>query len=1053
MVACLVILILTIAVLTTVNMGHTIHERVRLQNTADSAAYSMAAMEARAFNFYAFANRTQVSHYVSAMSWQSLLSFAYFTEAFLVDVYGMMKTISVCVHPSSYWTVFCPLLETVPAVAAFITFVTSAMGWFGRLVYSFVIRPLDIADPDRYVGRSIVPLYRVMNDVLGDASRATFLGALTHVTSVSADVVAQNDPDVDMRDPRLVSGLLSGCILSRAHQKQALDPFGMPHGLQPNATRDDDKIARAKRVMGAISNATRFACDKPGGGAWCGPGWLTSRKPEQVIPLPPGLGFVRDVLVAAPDWKWGQTKMLSYRNAVGRDVGGGGNRIRDWKDAPNAPTGMLAQGDAMGSDDIYEIKVGPSRVNIGPITIKNPFSCDQDDNPAECWGDPRRTRHPDATLPFRYMLETSIWSLPQSDAPSIHWRLVTAAGPWARGSRPLNADQPFLRLIGLNKKRFHYPDTHPFDLFHINVYSANIRGLEDGNHPWEGLAEFPHFEPGQFANACGNSVSATGVPLDRAATRAEEFNQPSTWALLTKNADQLQNPNDRSGAGNNKPRAAQPHRPAVDELFAAGGNARARQHPHGLFGQHGPARHLARPDVLPPPRQLGRAAQLLQPVLEAAARPGSAGGVFRAAGRRFHHHAAGAFSRAAAEDDHPLMRNRRGAAIVEFALVAPLLIGIVLFSLFLTELVRAKLKVQEASRFVTWEMTSYPLSNYGGTGANRNDDAFAVARTQALDDAMRRYRDLDSVDERASGMTVMAGYGGAHFTLENQTVPSTNQPFAASSASGGGPLVANFLGTLNPSTDWLYDRFGFDTKGRVQGEFSIVLDNRILPRHFLDGPRGLFSVDQWGGRNLQQVTLKSRFSMVVDGWALTDGADAEMHLDSPRAGVHRRGDTDHGLYTQVRRMSHFGISNSLATIPGLSQLTAIIQFTMPNPFDSAYVVAHNYGLAPPGSRQGLRQCWASDSHPAADGLNNLAVASVIDFDPATSRGACFDTAPFRDRASYDSSQYVEIFQARGGWAMGCSNPQADDPTVADAAPSNRGDRNNRKVDCGRGEGR
>mgnify|MGYP000896991451 CR=1 FL=1 len=58
---CLFMLILAIAVLTTVNLGHTIHERVKLQNTADSAAYSMAAMESRAFNLYAFVNRTHVS--------------------------------------------------------------------------------------------------------------------------------------------------------------------------------------------------------------------------------------------------------------------------------------------------------------------------------------------------------------------------------------------------------------------------------------------------------------------------------------------------------------------------------------------------------------------------------------------------------------------------------------------------------------------------------------------------------------------------------------------------------------------------------------------------------------------------------------------------------------------------------------------------------------------------------------------------------------------------------------------------------------------------------
>src|SRR5213595_911891 len=94
--ACLTILLVSLAVLTTVNLGHSIHERVRLQNTADAAAYSMAAMEARAFNFYAYANRTQVSHYVSAMMWQSILSFTYFSEAFIVDAYGVMLSLDKC---------------------------------------------------------------------------------------------------------------------------------------------------------------------------------------------------------------------------------------------------------------------------------------------------------------------------------------------------------------------------------------------------------------------------------------------------------------------------------------------------------------------------------------------------------------------------------------------------------------------------------------------------------------------------------------------------------------------------------------------------------------------------------------------------------------------------------------------------------------------------------------------------------------------------------------------------------------------------------------------
>src|SRR4051812_48423102 len=91
--ACLMMLVVAIAVITTVNLGHTVAERVRIQNTADAAAYSTAAMESRAFNFYAFANRTQVSHYVAAMTWQTFDSFIYFVEAFMTDVFGFIATI------------------------------------------------------------------------------------------------------------------------------------------------------------------------------------------------------------------------------------------------------------------------------------------------------------------------------------------------------------------------------------------------------------------------------------------------------------------------------------------------------------------------------------------------------------------------------------------------------------------------------------------------------------------------------------------------------------------------------------------------------------------------------------------------------------------------------------------------------------------------------------------------------------------------------------------------------------------------------------------------
>ena len=59
--ASVAMLIMVIGVMATINIGQTIHKRIHLQNLTDTAAYSLAAQEARLFNFWAFTNRAQAS--------------------------------------------------------------------------------------------------------------------------------------------------------------------------------------------------------------------------------------------------------------------------------------------------------------------------------------------------------------------------------------------------------------------------------------------------------------------------------------------------------------------------------------------------------------------------------------------------------------------------------------------------------------------------------------------------------------------------------------------------------------------------------------------------------------------------------------------------------------------------------------------------------------------------------------------------------------------------------------------------------------------------------
>ena len=79
---------LALGVLATVQMGRAVHQRIHVQNVADASAYSVAAAQARAYNFWAFSNRAQITHYNAMMGLQayaSYLSFMPYALASLSD--------------------------------------------------------------------------------------------------------------------------------------------------------------------------------------------------------------------------------------------------------------------------------------------------------------------------------------------------------------------------------------------------------------------------------------------------------------------------------------------------------------------------------------------------------------------------------------------------------------------------------------------------------------------------------------------------------------------------------------------------------------------------------------------------------------------------------------------------------------------------------------------------------------------------------------------------------------------------------------------------------
>ncbi|HEX8435724.1 TadE/TadG family type IV pilus assembly protein [Archangium sp.] len=380
--------------------------------------------------------------------------------------------------------------------------------------------------------------------------------------------------------------------------------------------------------------------------------------------------------------------------------------------------------------------------------------------------------------------------------------------------------------------------------------------------------------------------------------------------------------------------------------------------------------------------------------------------------------------------------SRRGAATVEFALVVPLLVSILMFSIFLSDILRAKLKLQEATRYVAWEMTSYTLSDYA-TG--NHDKAFDVAMKASMDEATERFKDFDSIEPNAGPAAMMLRADPVQVNITNKTVAGVDLSRAFPAGSGGvGSGAASAVGkTLN----YFLNHFAFNTKGQVEVEITSKLAAHMLPRRYLQKEsKGFYSVDNWGGRDLSNLPVKNRYTLIANGWHLPDGGDAVVQ--GKRAGTHNGG-SDHGLYLQVDRMNFLGVDQYLEQV-GLDRLGDFADLVLPA-FLGTFVVAKNYK---PGT--GGPDC-NTPSHDAQSGLHNLDKKKLPGLDERDDDDddlqRCFDTAPFRDTQDYSKSLYRQVFKARGENFMGCKNQMADMPNTPALDPKLNKDKNKNKITC------
>lgn len=286
-------LILAIGVLATVNLGHAIHERIKLQNVADATAYSLAALEARSFNFFAFTNRAQVSQYVTAMSLQSWLAVFWFIDmalGLLADVTNMICSFT------------CSLCENLVLPACPIA--GAVCGIYGGLRTAYKVWHKITKQVDKIIGK--VVYYIGKFNKYGTFLAQKLMKEMIRINLGSAallvpEITKENDPEAKWWP----MGGVASAVLNVVEYSNAFDTKAEKLS---KSNISDSSTYPARRVMTEVSNATRY------------PPFVSNRNLGDFMSKLPGIGPFLGVIWKFLPFKFevtGQTKLISMKDKCG----------------------------------------------------------------------------------------------------------------------------------------------------------------------------------------------------------------------------------------------------------------------------------------------------------------------------------------------------------------------------------------------------------------------------------------------------------------------------------------------------------------------------------------------------------------------------------------------------------------------------------------------------------------------------------------------------------------------------------------------------------------
>jgi hypothetical protein len=372
-------------------------------------------------------------------------------------------------------------------------------------------------------------------------------------------------------------------------------------------------------------------------------------------------------------------------------------------------------------------------------------------------------------------------------------------------------------------------------------------------------------------------------------------------------------------------------------------------------------------------------------------------------------------------------RTRSGQALVEFALVVPVMATLVLFAIYFYEINHIRLKTQEMARYAAWEFTGHPLHDYA---EDRQSGKFNAARADVKGDVLARYANLESTNTSFGERYLAVGWRTPRVRMRDRQEPQIPTgrelgiPVDLNTVLNVVGLVVDVISMMrfsdfNPMLELMMGvhkieekiifgarmnrfnppgRWGFNRNGYIEATARVRYRNLFIPRRFMEGENtgGWFSKRHYG---VSDHSFQETVRVVADSWRLHDGRNVDK--DAGHGG---------GYYKAVDRMAW--VSRSVRSI--VRMYWAFAQIGLAAVCFSTAISGH---IAVPPDMDPMKTALVSKAYKEA----NLRSGQVRL--PEDSGAHSYDTTPTDTDPGGDESEYKKSFEQRGKYFMGCAEKE------------------------------